>query len=360
MDLAGMIMKKFVVFSLLLLVMYSCGSSEKKEAPEVKRYELKSKYYKELIIRYPLLSVMGDYLIVSSSMERDTLCHFYAIDRNMEEVASYGRLGQGPGEFIQPVLTYTDGDEFAMNDLNHNVLAIIGVTEKDGGLDIRERIRLKGEYKPKKGELVPRDIMYTKIGDSHFVSKLEAGEGRFFNLLDSALVPIYSFGESPIKEEIDSYVSGNRLQGEMHVYKNKVFFGTSDLPYLASYTLCNGRMEKDWSLYYDTPHYAVSNGDVKFSRESSKGPLFSLQADDNYIYLLYRDGLLWDIETGKSGRYSDEILVFNHQGEKVACLKLDCNLSEIALDRKRHKLYGQALMPDDALVEFDLPKELLK
>lgn len=44
----------------------------------------------------------------------------------------------------------------------------------------------------------------------------------------------------------------------------------------------------------------------------------------------------------------------------MPCLKLDCDLSEIALDWKRHKLYGQALMPDDALVEFDLPKELLK
>lgn len=353
-------MRKYLLVCLLSLAMFGCGSSEKRDVPVVKEYELKHKYYKELIIRSPRLSVLGDYLIVSSSSERDTVCRFYAIDKNMEEVAGYGRIGQGPGEFVQPRLTYTDGNEFAMNDINHGVLAILAVSEKDGKLDVKEVKRLKGEWKPKKGEITPRDYEYKKIGDSHFVSKLMAGEGRFFNLVDSALVPVHSFGKSPIKDDVDIMVVSNRLQGQMHVYKDKMFFGTRELPYLASYTLRDGKMVNDWSIYYDTPHYAVSNGDIKFSRESSKGPLFSLQADDNYIYLLYRDRLLWELETRKSGRYSNEIFVFNHQGEKVAKLKLDCNLDHIVIDRKRNKLYGIALMPDDALVEFDLPKELLK
>lgn len=352
-------MKKLLIVGLLSLVMFSCASTGKKNVSEITQYELKHKYYKELIIRAPRLSVMDDYLIVSSSSERDTLCRFYAIDKNMEEVATYGRLGQGPGEFIHPRLTYTDENLFAMNDINHSILAIIGVFEKDGKLDIKEIKRLKQEYKPKKGEFLLTDAFYTKIGDSHFVSKLQAGDGRFFNLLDSTLMPIHYFGESPIKEEVDVMVAMNRLQGKMHVYKDKLFFGATDLPYLASYTLRDGKMQKDWSLYYDTPHYGISNGDVKLSREHSKGPLFSLQADDKYIYLLYRNRLLWELETGKSGRYSDEILVFNHQGERVACLKLDCNLDHFVIDRKRNKLYGTALLPDDALVEFDLPKELV-
>ena len=108
------------------------------------------------------------------------------------------------------------------------------------------------------------------------------------------------------------------------------------------------------------PRYATGKVLRNIRRFSFKAPLFSLQADDNYIYLLYRDRLLWELETGKSGRYSNEIFVFNHQGEKVAKLKLDCNLDHIVIDRKRNKLYGIALMPDDALVEFDLPKELWK
>ena len=71
-------MRKYLLVCLLSLAMFGCGSSEKRDVPVVKEYELKHKYYKELIIRSPRLSVLGDYLIVSSS-ERDTVCRFYAI-----------------------------------------------------------------------------------------------------------------------------------------------------------------------------------------------------------------------------------------------------------------------------------------
>lgn len=276
-------MKKILVLFMLVVLFTACGSTEKKNAPEVVVYELKHKFHKELFLKAPDLNVMGDYLIVGGSFQRDSIYRFYSIDRGMEEVAAYGGIGNGPGEFIQPKLTYTDGNMFAINDINHNILAVVAVHENDGKIKIEEVKRLKGVYKPKKNELVLRDILYMKIGEFHYVSSLEAGEGCFFNLLDSVLLPIESFGESPIKEKVDSYTSRNRLQGSKEVYGNTLFFGTTNLPYLASYTLRDGKMEKDWSIYYDTPHYVISNGDVKFIREHSKGPLLGLQADDKYI-----------------------------------------------------------------------------
>ena len=68
-------MRKFLV-CLLSLSMFGCGSSEKRNVPVAKEYELKHRYYKEVIIRSPRLSVLGDYLIVSSSSERDTYAVF--------------------------------------------------------------------------------------------------------------------------------------------------------------------------------------------------------------------------------------------------------------------------------------------
>lgn len=346
-----------VVFALM---MFGCGDGNKNKTTHVTEYNLKHKFHKELFFNAPKLAVMGDYLIISDIYQRDSICRLYAIDKGMEEVAAYGNIGNGPGEFIQPALTYAGEDEFFMNEVNHSLLAVIGIVEEGGQVQLKEKERLKGVYKPKKGEIVPRDLFYTPLGSNHYVSLIEAGEDRYFNLLDSTLAPITSFGELPIKEKLDPMVVRNRLQGKIAVHGETLFVGTTKLPYLASYTLRQGSMEKDWSVFYETPHYSISNGDVKFSREHSKGPLLSLRADSRYIYLLYVDKLLWESETGDIPRCTNKVFIFNHQGEKVACLNLDCSLSLMEIDMKRNKIYGVAHVPDYALVEFDLPKDMFQ
>ena len=53
---------------------------------------------------------------------------------------------------------------------------------------------------------------------------------------------------------------------------------------------------------------------------------------------------------------ANKILIFDHEGNAVASLHLDCRLQTMALSKDSRKLYGISLLPEPTIVEFDLPK----
>ena len=351
-----MILKRIIY--LLVCINFLCACSFNQESNSVKNkiYNLKHKGHCEIYLAQPQLAVTDSFIIIVSPKQSEGICQLYSIENNMEMVCTYGRIGNGPNDFLQPMLTYTTGNTFGLNDLNLSTLAIIRIEQNENSISIKEEKKMKAPYKPMKKEFVPRDICYLKLGKGHYVSSLFAGDGCFFTLSDSLLQPIMRFGESPIKEELSSVVSRSRLRGKTAVYDNTFFYATSDLPYIASYTLQKDSMIKAWSRFYRKPYYAISNGDLKYNKEYSTGPLLDMKVDSNYIYLLYMDQLLSEYDYNTTDKScSNKIYVFNHKGDDVAILNLDCRLSQIAIDSKRKKIYGIAENPEISLVEFELP-----
>lgn len=118
-------------------------------------------------------------------------------------------------------------------------------------------------------------------------------------------------------------------------------------------------MVKKWSFYYAATHYAIKNEDLLFDKEKAIGPLLDLKMDSKYIYVLYLDQLLSEYDYFNSKKsYSNKIVIFDYDGNKVTCFHLDCRIQEMAVFSKGLKLYGIAQQPDISLVEFNLPKEL--
>ena len=349
---------------LLTIVLYcvigGCGSDTKdSELMKFdKEYSLQHKAYDtELMIQSAYMQTM-DSLLLLSSYNSDTVCSLYSIPQGMKMVCQYGVLGNGPGEFLQPLLTYSYQNTFGINEINKQELAILEVNaDPKGNLFITEQKRLKAPYKRKKGELVLPDAFITRLDDSHYISRICGGENNFFSLLDSNLQPIERFGESPIKEELPPIVSRNRLQGNMIAHEGVMCFASNKLPYLASYRLESGKMRKLWSFYYRKPYYYVRNGDLLFDKEKSFGQVLDLDMDGQYIYLLYLDQLLSEYNYAKTDKsLANKILVFDYEGNPVAILNLDCRLQEMALSKDSRKLYGIAQIPEPTIVEFDLPE----
>ncbi len=354
-----MFLRNLIFFILCISFIISCKLKDESSGNSYKEYELKHKQHCEIYLHRPHIQVADSFLIVVSHRQNDGICQLYSIERNMEMVCTYGKIGNGPKEFLQPVLTYATGNIFALNDLNLTSLAIMQIETVNDSISVRELKRMKAPYIPQKGEFMPKDVRFMKIGKEHYVSSLYAGNNRFFTLSDSLLQPVLRFGESPIKEELSTFVMRSRLGGKTAVHKNTFIFATNDLPYLASYSLQNDSMIKNWSMFYKKPYYGISNGDILYSKENTTGPMIDLKVDSQYIYVLYLDQLLSDydyMDTEKS--CSNKIFVFNHNGEKVACMNLDCYLSQIAVDSNRNKIYGIAENPETSLVEFDLPENL--
>ena len=346
---------------LLLVLLASCTSTDKKDAGVTFKntYNLEHKAYDtELLISVGRLAVIDSFLIVISS-EQESFCKVYSIPNDMEEIYSFGRIGNGPGEFIQPILTYSHDNTFGLNEVNKHELAVMQLTNINGNISINEQARLKAPYKMKKGELVLPDFNFVKLDDTHYTSLLMAGGDRFFSLLDSSLTHIKRFGEYPIPQELSAMSSVSQLGGAIAANDGTMVFATFKLPYLACYKLINDEMQKQWSFYYVQAYYGVRNGDLLFDKEKSFGRVLDLKMDSQYIYVLYLDQLLSEYdysETEKS--LANKILVFNHQGDAVAKLHLSCRISFMALSSNQEKIFGLAQLPEPTLVEFDLPKKL--
>lgn len=346
---------------MVTIVLISCSHTNKKEnaVDTVKQYDLSSSAGKELFIANGRMEMTDSFLVVVSH-QQNNICTLYDVYNGMEEVCTYGNRGGGPTEFVQPLLTYSYDNTFGLNEVNKQELIIMEVDKtNENNIMLHEKKRLKALHKVQKDKWIPSDYYYVKLNDKYFVSLIGTEDGRFFTLSDSTLSAIENFGESPIEEELSAIAARNRLNGKIVAYKGKMAFATTKLPYLAFYDMCNEKMVKKWSLYYAKTNYGVKNGDLLFDKEKAIGPLLDLKMDSKYIYVLYMDQLLSEYDYFDSEKScSNKIMVFDHSGNKVACLKLDCRIQEMAVFSKGLKLYGIAQRPDIFLVEFSLPEEL--
>lgn len=243
-----------------------------------------------------------------------------------------------------------------LNEINKQELAILEVQVKNGEYNIYEQKRLKAPYKMKKDELALPDYYFIRLDSTHFVSQVCNGENSFFSLLDQSLQPIERFGESPIQEKLSPHASFSRLHGHIAAKDGILFFAPNELPYLACYQLQSGKMQKQWSFFYNKAYYGVKNGDLLYDREKSSGMVLDLDVDKHYVYLLYLDQLLseYDFKNPEKS-LANKILIFDHEGNAVASLHLDCRLQTMALSKDSRKLYGISLLPEPTIVEFDLP-----
>lgn len=122
-------MKQTPYILLLFIIFTSCNlRNENKDVLTEKRvYHAKCRPNGTELFSYAHdLNLIDDLILVTS--HRDTICRVFSIEDNFAFVTSHGRIGQGPGEFIQPLKTHHHKNEFALNDVNKDQLSILAIT----------------------------------------------------------------------------------------------------------------------------------------------------------------------------------------------------------------------------------------
>jgi len=97
--------------------------------------------------------------------------------------------------------------------------------------------------------------------------------------------------------------------------------------------------------YYSTGAYKPS--------EKSKEGYFDIAVSNSFIYALYSG------YKEKSGKYPDQIFVFNWEGKPVAKLNLDREIWAIELDNKKKLIYGITPKSMKPLVRYEIPLTLI-
>ena len=109
----------FVIIIVSMVLVGCKSSSTENEISDFKKvYKLKNTLYKEVILKSPQIEVTDSFIVLVSARYGEDVCKVYSIDKKMEEVCIYGRFGQGPKEFRQPVLTDATDKAFGINEIN--------------------------------------------------------------------------------------------------------------------------------------------------------------------------------------------------------------------------------------------------
>lgn len=346
---AAAVFASVVGYICFLSVLQSCDTSSKKEKSEI---FVEHDTEIELFSSTGELACSDNYLAVSGS---EIPVELYSLP-DMKKHTTYGSIGQGPEEFLLPMLAFAEDREIGVNDLKSQSLTLLSIREDKDSLSLSNRQRLVSD------EGRSNSVRsFIRIGKDHYAGIIAQKSGEFFALADSNLHTVGYFGESPVDDPSLSIFASRMRLGNCRTasFGDSFVYSTRDLPFLAKYHLENGSMVRDWSLYFDKTYYEVRDGDLLFSKESTFGQVMSVQMDHEYIYVLYLDQLMSEYDYGNSEKsQANKILVFNYQGEQVSTLKLDCRIGRMALCRKRNLLFGIANLPEPTLVRFNLPKDM--
>ena len=70
----------------------------------------------ELLINMGWIGCVDTFLVMTHIAQKD-FCNVYSIPSGMKKIYAYGSLGNGPGEFLQPMITYAHENTFGLNDI---------------------------------------------------------------------------------------------------------------------------------------------------------------------------------------------------------------------------------------------------
>ncbi|EKC52545.1 hypothetical protein OBE_13035 [human gut metagenome] len=78
-------------------------------------------------------------------------------------------MGNGPGEFLQPIITYAHENTFGLNDVNIQMLAVMSLKGNGNAIEIEELYQEKKLLNKRvQGELNPADYNFVRLDEQHF------------------------------------------------------------------------------------------------------------------------------------------------------------------------------------------------
>lgn len=336
---------------IVLLIFTSCSEDTtrilSREFPVTHELTARKIPIKEVLNPIDLIKTT-DYFIFQNEYVSGEDC-FFVFDRALNFCYSFGRLGQGPQEYIAPRLIYG-----AKKD---NQVSII-----DSQTDIITEFKLEA--------LKPRFISETQIAETYFPTQyisyvndsilayeVQNNDGSFlysYNLSSKRIVDTLVFA-TPFKKMMNSKFNPNIEDFKVSI---------NDATLLTTFNFINevriGTILKDGKFEMDKT-FSSDNCELNSIEDIDSNTLFYLfpQITEKYVYAPYY-GLpflsMKPFPFNLKGRsMMKHIEVYDLEKKPIARLSLDGEFLKFIIDEKAKKLYTWDFLKDfDYLLEYDI------
>lgn len=317
-----------------------------------KEFDLESHVYDaELFAVQPDITLIADSLIVLITRGvKENFGRIYNIRDNMKQVSSFGNIGRGPLEFLNPWLTSSSGNKFIIHDKDNHGVSMMEVVDHGDAVEVSMKERHEiSNWKPGDTFKITNII---RVGDKYYVGAAGKSKDAYFALLGDTLNLIKYFGDAPLKDDLN-----DTEMSVVYPFKlaagDGLFIYTS---YLVRSVVCyksNGDgFEKAWEDHYAPTHYHMNGENLEYDMGRTIVGCVDASITGKYLYLLVSYDMM-DKMADRSTLYKD-ILVYDHDGNRMARLHLDNSVNKFVVSSDDKTLYGY-MRAEDKFVSFDLP-----
>lgn len=275
---------------------------------------------------------------------------------NGEEVGTFARVGNGPGE-LDRMSVYSgkssQGDTIYMFDRNHTMnLYILNIDNHHVKYDFIRSVPV--EERPNEDNFKQTLINMQRLDNGYYVGQNLIDRQCLFSLYDKDLKFIRDFGNFPLSEVPGNLFFLAPFEGPFTACHNSVYYATRRFGYMARYDISErGEISQVWENTYSEANYQISNGEIKFKKANLHGFL-DMAIGKDYIFALY-SGIPCGNMFVERSVYAIEpktLVVLRQDGGIVGKYAIESPSNTLCLSDDEKYLYVKTSHPDIAIERF--------
>lgn len=275
----------------------------------------------------------------------EDIIHVVNVQRG-KEIASFGDIGQGPEEFLDPEISLSPNGGLFLNDVEKPLEMLCRFSSENGSFQ-----SFVSKY--------PNDRYATKLLhlDDERMLYLCPKQDKLFHIYSNDTLSV-TFGDCPIIDEFNN--SYDIFQGKIgyNPHQNLLIYSTIGFPYIAVYR--NQGME-NWMKVSEIKHnwdYTVSGGDLCFS-SSVKHGTWEMALTEDYIVLLQRDvdvegNMDRDLEGRNMTTVPRSLFLYDYNLNLKKIINMPFRMLRLCGDIETNTVYAMAINPEFELIKIDL------
>lgn len=269
----------------------------------------------------------------------------HAVDvKTQSEITSFANKGEGPDDFTAPGLSLAFQGGLYINDGNKP----LEILYQWDGANLSMQ-RQKYENNAMATRLLHLDAETTLL--------LCPDKNELFHLVGKNTSGT-SFGERPIKDEINNAYDVFQGNVAYHPEKKTLVYSNLYFPYLAIYKCSNNgnwsrtnELKEDWD-------YTISEGSLKFAPDSKK-PAMEMALTDDYIVLLQRDTQVEESVSSKERGRSMALLphslfIYDYNLKLKKIINMPFPMLRLCGDTETNTVYAMCVDPEFELISINL------
>ncbi len=334
-------MKNILLISLLSILILSCSNQDNDLLVLINETPITGQDYpNDIYINYPICIEYYENKLLIFLHKNENLIKILNAD-NGKEINNIGKIGNGPGEFVNPDYFGICDNQIYIYDFGRKKLMKYDWYEMNSvtNLPIIEGDSIQN----KEVNFFSGKIME----NNYLIASIYYGMNKPIVICNKDLKIINSVGVIPDeRHKSQALISYGR---HISCFGNKFVFVMEALGYIACYELQNdGKERLLWDHFLEKPIY---KGD-QLDRKHLKLGFPEVKMTKNYIFCSYFGERLTreKLKTLKPRN----LLIFDHQGNLLKNLRSKRSLGKFTVSEDEKTIYAATEEPEVAIIRFDI------